>query len=158
MIAESDTTEVVEGNHYFAASSLREKVPALSWLRMLQLQVRTPIILKLMTEQMLQPPAMLMRAYDIPREVVREAYGSQQHRDNVLGGNTINGMIVRSDIITTQSVWDDADIVHVMFGEILTANQFSSGGVRLERSPTGSLEPSRCGRGRYTGWPGHENG
>jgi hypothetical protein len=72
----------------FAASSLRERVPQLSWLRMLQLQVRTPIILKLMTEQMLQPPGMLVRAYDIPRSVVQEAYGSAQHHQNVLGGQT----------------------------------------------------------------------
>jgi len=34
-------------------------------------------------------------------------------RDNRLDGNGLNGMVVRGEEITTQSVWDDTDIVHM---------------------------------------------
>ena len=89
----------------FAASTLRERVPALSWFRMLQLQVRTPIILKMMTEQMLQPPAMLVRAYGIPRAVVRQAYGSRQHHDNVLEGQApVRELCTELGVVTEQTV------------------------------------------------------
>lgn len=60
-------------------------------------------------------------------------------RQNILDGNTINGMVVRPAVITTESVWDDADIVHVMFDQIVATNFFSAGGIRLESSPNQSL-------------------
>ena len=60
-------------------------------------------------------------------------------RDNVLDGNSVNGMVVRSGVVATESVWDDTDIVHVMYGEVVIPNQFSEGGVRLESSSSESL-------------------
>lgn len=58
---------------------------------------------------------------------------------NRLGGNTINGMMVRAATLTTQSVWDDTDIVHVLLDEILIPDFHTYGGLRLESSSTESL-------------------
>ncbi len=38
---------------------------------------------------------------------------------NLLGRNDINGMVIRGETLTTQSVWDDTDIVHVLRSEII---------------------------------------
>jgi hypothetical protein len=60
-------------------------------------------------------------------------------RLNRLGNNTINGMKVRGEQPTTQTVWDDTDIVHVLLDEIVSSNLHSYGGVRLVSTPTSSL-------------------
>lgn len=59
--------------------------------------------------------------------------------NNRLGGNSINGMVVRPATLTTQSVWDDTDIVHVLLNEILIPDFHTFGGLRLESSSTESL-------------------
>ena len=61
----------------FAKSAVREWVPRLGAWRLLQLRVRTPILLSVMTRQMVEPPGWLVREYGIPKSVLREAY-----RDN----------------------------------------------------------------------------
>ncbi len=61
-------------------------------------------------------------------------------RNNLIGNNDLNGMIVRGGTITTNSIWDDTDIVHIVFNSIRTANQQSlTGTLRLQSSPTESL-------------------
>jgi hypothetical protein len=60
-------------------------------------------------------------------------------RDNRLDGNSINAMIVRGGAVSTETVWDDTDIVHVLFDEIRVTNFHVFGGLRLESSPTASL-------------------
>lgn len=60
-------------------------------------------------------------------------------RDNVLGGNEENGLRVRGEILSTQSVWDDTDIVHVLTNEVVSASVHHVGGLRLESSPDESL-------------------
>ncbi|MGN6546573.1 MAG: matrixin family metalloprotease, partial [Aureliella sp.] len=53
-------------------------------------------------------------------------------RGNRLGGNDINGMEVRGGTtLTTESVWDDTDIVHVLRSEIVVPNFHHVGGLRL---------------------------
>ncbi|XZE21695.1 GEVED domain-containing protein [Pirellulaceae bacterium SH449] len=52
-------------------------------------------------------------------------------KGNRLADNLINGMEVRAGILTTQSVWDDSDIVHVLRGEVVSSNTYSFGGVKL---------------------------
>ena len=52
---------------------------------------------------------------------------------------TINGMVVRPGTLTTQGVWDDTDIVHVVYDTITVPDLHSSGGLRLESSATESL-------------------
>ncbi|MGB4712244.1 MAG: hypothetical protein WBH28_27545, partial [Fuerstiella sp.] len=60
-------------------------------------------------------------------------------RLNRLENNSINGMEVRGDLLTTESVWDDTDIVHVLRDEIIVDNLHTFGGLRLESSATESL-------------------
>ncbi len=59
--------------------------------------------------------------------------------NNRLGGNSINGMVVRPATLTTQGVWDDTDIVHVLQNEILIPDFHTYGGLRLESSSAASL-------------------
>jgi hypothetical protein len=70
------------------------------------------------------------------------SYGDNQGpliRDNVLQGNGRNGMIVRGETLTTQSIWDDTDIVHIVQSEIYVPNMHTYGGIRLESSSNESL-------------------
>ncbi len=60
-------------------------------------------------------------------------------RDNRLSRNSVNGMEVRGSTLTTQSVWDDVDIVHVLFDEVLVQNHHTYSGLRLQSSGTQSL-------------------
>ncbi len=58
---------------------------------------------------------------------------------NRLSRNAINGMVVRGQTLTTQSVWDDTDIVHVVQNQITSDNFHTYGGLRLKSSATESL-------------------
>ena len=60
-------------------------------------------------------------------------------RRNRYTNNAINGLEVRPEEITTETVWDDTDIVHVLRGEIIVPNFHTFGGVRLESTPSASL-------------------
>ncbi|MFO0904297.1 MAG: tandem-95 repeat protein [Pirellulales bacterium] len=60
-------------------------------------------------------------------------------RGNKLQGNGTNGMTVRGEILQTESVWDDTDIVHVLTSQILVPDFHTDGGLRLHSSPTESL-------------------
>lgn len=61
-------------------------------------------------------------------------------RENRLGGNGVNGMAVRSGTLTTQGIWDDTDIVHVVQDETIYVPDFHTyGGLRLESSSMASL-------------------
>jgi hypothetical protein len=60
-------------------------------------------------------------------------------RLNRLQNNSINGMIVRGAELTTETIWDDTDIVHVLFNEILILNHHTFSGLRLQSSPSESL-------------------
>jgi hypothetical protein len=61
----------------FARHYLKRNVPCLSWWRRQHLAIATPFILGSMAAQMLRPSRQVVRTYDIPRSVLREAY-----RDN----------------------------------------------------------------------------
>lgn len=58
---------------------------------------------------------------------------------NRLDNNEINGMVVRGGNLTTEGVWDDTDIVHVVQSEIVIPDFHEYGGLRLTSSPTESL-------------------
>jgi hypothetical protein len=60
-------------------------------------------------------------------------------RENRMSNNGINGMEVRAATLTTEVVWDDTDIVHVLRGEIIVPNYHHYGGIRLQSSDTQSL-------------------
>lgn len=59
--------------------------------------------------------------------------------DDLALSNGINGMEVRPATLTTESIWDDVDIVHVLRGEIIVPNFHHVGGLRLQSSATGNL-------------------
>ncbi|MEX2558268.1 MAG: choice-of-anchor L domain-containing protein, partial [Pirellulales bacterium] len=58
---------------------------------------------------------------------------------NISGNAAINGMLVRGGTLNVESVWDDADIVHVLLNEVAVPNFHTFGGLRLQSSPTQSL-------------------
>ena len=60
-------------------------------------------------------------------------------RENRMTNNGINGMVVRGGVVATDSVWDDTDIVHVVFDEIIATNYHHEGVLRLQSSDTQSL-------------------
>lgn len=60
-------------------------------------------------------------------------------RGNRLQDNGINGMVVRGAVLTTEVVWDDTDIAHVLFDTIVIPDLHTFGGLRLESSGTESL-------------------
>ncbi|MCA9141608.1 MAG: pre-peptidase C-terminal domain-containing protein, partial [Planctomycetales bacterium] len=86
-------------------------------------------------------------------------------RGNQLDNNALNAMVVRGEILSTQSIWDDTDIVHVLtnqfdqqdirngqrkwaFDEIVIPEHHTYGGLRLQSSPTESLVVKMLGAGQ----------
>ncbi|TWT49074.1 hypothetical protein Pla22_42660 [Rubripirellula amarantea] len=59
--------------------------------------------------------------------------------DNRIDRNGINGLLVRSEELQTESVWDDTDIVHVVNGQIITSSHYQRGGLRLRSDANQSL-------------------
>ena len=81
-------------------------------------------------------------------------------RGNRLDDNGLNGMKIRTAGITgsgamtrrditlsTESVWDDADIVHVLYNEILVSDYHLQSGLYLNSSPNESLVVKLSGGG-----------
>ncbi|MFK7738454.1 MAG: tandem-95 repeat protein [Pirellulaceae bacterium] len=68
-------------------------------------------------------------------------------RDNRMDNNEINGLEIRGDELTVESVWDDTDIVHVLFENVLVSNLHHEGGLRLQSSPSESLVVKLLGYG-----------
>lgn len=60
-------------------------------------------------------------------------------RQNRLQDNDINGLLVRGETLTTEGVWDDTDITHVLFDDIHVPNDHTLGGLRLESNGNESL-------------------
>ena len=60
-------------------------------------------------------------------------------RLNKLDQNEINGIRVRGGVLTTETVWDDTDIAHVLFDSILIPDFHTYGGLRLESGARESL-------------------
>jgi hypothetical protein len=68
---------IEEARHMsFARAYLLRHVPRLSWFSRTLLALRSPFILGNMATLMLEPSAQFVRRYQIPREVVRSAYGN----------------------------------------------------------------------------------
>ena len=58
---------------------------------------------------------------------------------NRLADNTFNALRVRSEVLTTESIWDDTDIVHLVDGEITTLTHHFRSGLRLQSDPDQGL-------------------
>lgn len=59
----------------FARHYLRRNVPKLGAVKMTILRLRTALVMKIAGQMMSRPSAHVVRTYNIPREVLREAYG-----------------------------------------------------------------------------------
>lgn len=59
--------------------------------------------------------------------------------ENRLANNGLNGMIVRGGVLTTESVWDDTDITHILQDLVSVTDVHTFGGLRLESSAQESL-------------------
>lgn len=68
-------------------------------------------------------------------------------RLNRLENNDINGMFVRGELLTTESIWDDTDIVHVLQSLITVDNLHTYGGLTLQSSNSESLVVKLQGAG-----------
>ncbi len=66
-------------------------------------------------------------------------------RGNRLDGNSINGMVVRGGTLTTETIWDDTDITHILQDEIIVPNHQVYSGIRLQSSSTSSLVVKAAG-------------
>jgi len=64
----------------FARAYLRHHVPRLGAVKRTLLRVRTPLLLGEMSRIMMEPPAAMIRRYQIPKAVLREAYASPAAR------------------------------------------------------------------------------
>ena len=60
-------------------------------------------------------------------------------RGNRFAGNDVNGLEIRGQVLSTEVVWDDTDIVHVLTSDIEIPDFHTFGGLRLESSATESL-------------------
>ncbi len=60
-------------------------------------------------------------------------------RLNRFENNGTNGMVVRGELLTVESVWDDTDIDHVLYDTITVDNFHTYGGLRLQSSTDASL-------------------
>lgn len=58
---------------------------------------------------------------------------------NRMSRNSINGMVIRGGNLTTEGVWDDTDITHVVLDEIVVPDFHAFGGLRIESRPNESL-------------------
>ena len=73
-------------------------------------------------------------------------------RDNRLQDNDVNGMVIRGATLTTESVWDDTGITHVVWSNIHVPDFHTFGGLRLESSPNESLVVKLGGNSRLAGF------
>lgn len=64
----------------------------------------------------------------------------------------LNGMYVRGGVLSTSSIWDDTDIVHMVFDSIVVGNQVSGGELRLQSRPDESLVIKLSGSGNPNGF------
>lgn len=67
----------------FARHYLKHKVPRLGTARRKALGVAAPVILGLMARIMLSPPGSMVKHYNIPKDVIREAYRGEGHHDEL---------------------------------------------------------------------------
>lgn len=67
----------------FARHYLRRNVPGLGRIRRAALGIGTPLILGAMAQMMMRPSPTVTRTYEIPRDVLRHAYGSRAAKAEV---------------------------------------------------------------------------
>jgi hypothetical protein len=67
----------------FARHYLKHRVPKMGRIRRKELSILTPIILGVMARIMLSPPGPMVRHFNIPKDVVREAYRNHEAKTEI---------------------------------------------------------------------------
>ncbi len=103
----------------FARNYLKREVPTLGWWRRQALAVATPVILGTMAQLMMRAPGDLVAAFEIPDEVVREAYGDnpEHARETVVSLRKVRRLSRQLGIVNPVSkvlwrrlgIWSDDD-------------------------------------------------
>ncbi len=70
-------------------------------------------------------------------------------RHNRLDDNDVNGLLVRGETLTINGVWDDTDMVHVLFNDVHVPNYQT---LRLESNATESLVVKLGGHNKLAGF------
>jgi hypothetical protein len=92
----------------FARHYLKHRVPHLNPIRKKILGVATPIILGIMARIMLSPPGSMVRHFDIPKEVVRDAYRNDLAKEEIRNCvGKIRSLAAELDILTrtNKQIW-----------------------------------------------------
>ncbi|WP_433335543.1 AurF N-oxygenase family protein [Spirillospora sp. CA-294931] len=85
----------------FARHYLKHRVPNMNPIRRRILGLVTPIILGIMARIMLSPPGPLVRRFNIPKDVVREAYDTEESRAQIRDCvGKIRDLMAELDLIT----------------------------------------------------------
>jgi len=107
-----------EASHLsFARQYLRNTVPKLPRWKRTAISIQAPVTLAIMASVMLRPPRHLVKAYDIPKEALDEAYGPgsagpQEVRDSL---RKVRTLLVDLGLVTPMStrlwkrfgIWDE---------------------------------------------------
>ena len=91
----------------FARNYLQQNVPKLGWFGRLRLAVAIPVILAEMARMMLQPSRSMIKRFQIPRAVVREAYThNREHRRRVRRSlASVARLCIELGLVTRSTVW-----------------------------------------------------
>ena len=102
----------------FARQYLRHTVPTLPWWQRRAISVQAPVTLATMAGVMMRPPRHLVKAYDIPKATLAEAYrrdgpAGQGVRDSL---KKVRDLLVELELVDSASkqiwrtfgIWDDA--------------------------------------------------
>jgi hypothetical protein len=98
----------------FARRYLLEQVPALGGIRRALMAVSAPLLLAIMAQLMMRPPAQLIRTYGIPSGVIAAAYTKNPaHRANMIAAlGKVRALCVELGLVTpvTRRLWQGLGI------------------------------------------------
>jgi len=91
----------------FARHYLKRNAPKLGRFRRFVLSTRAPFILAIMAQLMMQPSSEIVRTYDIPADVIREAYTrNPAHREKTLEAlHKVRDLLEEIGVLTPRSAW-----------------------------------------------------
>ncbi len=107
---------VEEARHVaFARSYLRLNVPKLSDEKRAEMSLAVPVILGELSKRMMQPPEHIIATYDIPQEVIDEAFtNNPAHRDVVVASLAkVRALCEELGLMTTaaRELWQQAGLL-----------------------------------------------
>ena len=92
----------------FARHLLKQRVPKLNPVKKFAVSIQAPVTLGIMSGMMLRPPSSLIRRYNIPKQVVNEAYGDPSARADVASSlRKVRNLCVELGLVTpvTKPIW-----------------------------------------------------